>query len=106
MKQFSILQDNYSQPIYSVPFSTDNYTARLAAGVDTTLAVPTGARVAVISGNDWYYVDDAAITLPTAGAGFSAAAGHQSKEVLSCEGVTTLHFIARSDTDITVSFYG
>ena len=106
-EQLDISRDPHNIPIYDMKVgdATMNYTARLAADTDTTLTVPSGVRLAIVSCSDFVFIwSDAAITLPTGGAGFAAAAGFQNAQVVNVTDVTTLHFRARNATDVTVYF--
>ncbi len=105
MRQLIIERDTGSIPTYATEITDEGWTARLTGGVNTTLTVPAGARFALVSGSDFYFMSEAAITLPTLGAGFSKTDSEQGKQVIFVEDVTTLNFRSRNDTDISVSFY-
>lgn len=106
MKQLNIDRDPSSIPSYIIELSEDIYTARLAASVELTLAVPTGATKAIIGADDYYYVKaDGSITLPTEGAAFTKDNAGIAFDAIDVTDVTTLHFIARNATDISVAFY-
>jgi len=109
MKQILIVRESQGIPTWAIPLSDDNQNIRLAAGVQSSITVPTGAKIALVAGNDDYFVGKAAVALP--GAAFAANPAHQNKEVIDLETntaapVTDLYFIARGAMDISVSFYG
>lgn len=111
MKQLLIVRDTQSIPTWAVKFSDANYNALLVADTLDTIAVPAGARLALVSASDFVYVASATFTLPASGAGFAASAGHLGKEVIDLETndstpVTTLYVRARQACDVSISFYG
>ena len=106
MKQLQIKRDPGSQTTYGLEMTDKGWTARLAADTDTSLAVPAGARFALIAADDYYFVNSVAITLPTEGAGFTQTDAEHAKDVIVISGETTLHFRSRNATDISVSFWG
>jgi len=104
MEQLTSARDRESTPVYVIKPSTDGYTGRLTASVEMTLAVPTGATRALISGDDyWVVACDATVALPTGA--FTQTDAAVAFDALDVTDVSVLHFIARNDTDISVSFY-
>lgn len=105
MKQLSIARDPSSIPLYAKELTDSGYTARIAAGVDTSVAVPAAALYALVSSDEYVYVGAAAVTLPTLGAGFGAQNAELNPPMITLSGETALHVIGRSDTDISVTFW-
>lgn len=103
MEQLASARDKTSVPLYVIRPSDAKQHRRLAAGVEVTLTVPTGATRALISGDDYWVVNyDAAASLPT---GSWTDGGDVAFDAIDVTNVTTLHFIARNDMDISVAFY-
>jgi hypothetical protein len=107
MQKLTIASDGQF-PTYAINLAGtgDIYTCALQADTDTTLTVPSGARVAIFglsSGSD-YWVSDSAITIPV-GTTFSASRAMQNPPPLNVTGVATLHFRAPSAAKISVAFY-
>lgn len=105
MQQLDIARDPSSIPTYIIQFSDDSWTLRLAADTELTVAVPTGATRAIISGDDYYMVSKSTITLPTEGAAALKTGAHQAFDAVDVTDVTTLYFKARNAMDLSVSFY-
>lgn len=109
MKQLTVAHDNRGIPVYGLLMNDETWTAALAADTDTTLAVPEGARFALLAGDDHYYVSLAAITLPVPAFGFSAQLAEQDKQIIYFEGGAgsgiTLHFRSRNTCFMSVSFF-
>ncbi len=105
MRQLIITRDPGSIPSYATEITDEGWTARVTGGVNTTLTVPAGARFALVSGSDFYFLSESTITLPTLGAGFSKTDDEQGKQVIFVQDVDTLNFRSRNDVDISVSFY-
>ena len=106
MQQFSILRDKTDVATFVIPFSNAMYGTRLAAGVSQSLAVPAGARIAILSASDHVVVGNAAVAV--FGAAFAASNGalnYGAVDVSALAGVGSLYFIARQDTDVSVAFY-
>jgi hypothetical protein len=83
------------------------YSARLQAGVPLTLAVPSNAVRAMISGSDFFAVStEGVITMPVEGNGFGLTTGELNKATIVLKTATNLYFIARQDTDVYVAFFG
>lgn len=105
MKQFLVGRDATSALTYCMPFSDSIKQARLAAGVEASLAVPAGATKALVAASDFIFISPSSITLPTVGAGFGAGVGEQSKGAIDVTDVTNLYCVARQDTDVTIAFF-
>jgi len=104
MEQLTSARDKESTPIYVIKPTDAGYTYRLSAGVETTLNVPSGATRALISGDDyWILCCDNTAALPTGS--WTQNNNVVAFDALDVTNVTTLHFIARNDTDISVAFY-
>jgi hypothetical protein len=83
------------------------YSARLQAGVPLTLAIPSNAVRAFVSGSDFFVVStEGAITMPVEGNGFGLTTGELNKATITLKTATTMYFIARQDTDVYVAFFG
>lgn len=105
MEQLEIARDPSSIPTYIIAFSEDSWTLRLAADTELTVAVPTGATRAIISGDDYYMVSKTTITLPAEGAAAIKTGDHQAFDAVDVTNVTLLYFKARNAMDLSVSFY-
>jgi hypothetical protein len=105
MKQLQVGRDPTSVPTYSIELTDAGYSARIAAGVDTSVAVPSAALFALVTSDESIYVSAAAVTLPTLAAGFGAANVMLNPPMITLSGETALHVICRSDADVTVVFY-
>jgi hypothetical protein len=81
-----------------------NYQCRIAADTDTTLAIPMTATHAVFSADMPFWVDDSAITLPSAAA-FASTTALKNPENIAVTPGGTLHFRSRQQQDIYVAFY-
>lgn len=104
MEQLASARDKTSVPLYVIKPSDTEYHRRLAAGVEVTIAVPSGATRAIISADDYWLVNyDATASLPAGS--WTQNAGVVAFDALDVTDVTTLHFIVRNDTDLSVSFY-
>lgn len=105
MKQLVIGRDPTSVALYSKELTDAGYDARIAAGVDTSVAVPSAALFCIVTADESIYVSSAAITLPTLGAGFGAQNAELNPPMVTLSGETTLHVICRSDSDVSIAFY-
>ena len=104
MKQLKIERDPGSLPTYALEMTDEGWTGRLAADTDTSLVVPAGAKYALISSDDYYFVSASAITLPSGA--FTKTNAEHAKDVITLNGETTLHFRSRNACDVSVSFFG
>ena len=103
MKQLVIDRDPGSIPIYDTEISDEAWTGRLTADTNEALTVPAGARFALISANDFFFVSETAVSLPSGA--FTKTNAELAKQVANVENVTTLNFRSRNALDISVSFY-
>lgn len=96
-------------PTYNInlPGGGDVYNCDLAANTQTTLAVPSGARLAVFglsSAND-YWVSDTAFTIPVGNTFSNAQRALLNPPPLDVTGVSTLYFRAPASCGVSVAFY-
>lgn len=106
MKQLIIDRDPSSIPSYLIPLSDDTFSVELPPDTDVTLAVPTGAKLALFSaelGKD-FWVSDTLITLPVS-AGFISDRVYQNRLGLVLDGITTLHFRSLLSNKMVVEFF-
>lgn len=95
----------------TIVFEMENVQAWLAryevvidADTDTTVAVPAGATACVLATDSEFWIDDSVITLPTLNT-FVETTALKNPEIISVDGITTLHFRSRNSQDIHVTFY-
>ena len=106
MRQLIIPRDKTSIPTYAVQLSDEVWTARLSLGAELTITVPAGAVWAIISSDDYVWMkEDGSITMPAPGAPFAKTNQELSRDAIRVDNITTLHFKARNDTDVSVAFY-
>lgn len=109
MLQLTVGKDNKSVPIYSTPITDTGFSVLLTPGVAVAVSVPEGAKTALISGSDHYFVALLTATLPVPGAFAIQNAGLNQQAVEWPEGAgsgVTLSFISRNGMDVVVSFWG
>lgn len=96
-------------PTYGINFpdAGNIYSCALTAGVVAPLAIPAGARIAILglsSGND-YWVSDTTFIIPTSSTFSNAQRALFNPPPLTFEGVSTLYFGSPTDALVSVAFY-
>ena len=109
LKSLRQVRDNNGFYFMATPIDADSNNLLLAAATNESITVPTGAKLVTISASTeaWVGLASFVSTVPavdnTAGsAGIVLRAG--AYQTLSCEGLTTLHFIAAATPLINIVF--
>lgn len=114
MIKFINLKDSLSSALYGCSFLAPSYSATLAADFQSSLLIPDGAEGCLISATGDYFVGyDSSLSLPSSST-FTEVKGCQNRSIILLENIykidpfiepTSLYFIARASTDITVEFF-
>lgn len=81
-----------------------NSQVLIAADTDTTVTVPALASGAFVAADQPYWVDDVAVTLPSASS-FATTTTLKNALQFSVVAGSTLHFRSRSQQDIYIAFF-
>lgn len=114
MIKFINIKDSHDSALFGCSFLEPSFTANLAANIQSSIPVPQGAEGCLISATGDYYVGyDSSLSLPSSQT-FETVKGCMNRSIILLKNIynfdefiepSSLYFIARASTDITVEFF-
>ena len=104
MKQLIAHTDPESTPIWMTEMTDEGWSGRMAADTDITVNVPTGARLAIITADDHFFLAATAVTLPSVGV-VTKTDAEMNKNQLFITTETEFHMRGRNAADFSASFW-
>ncbi|MGE4424131.1 MAG: hypothetical protein AB7D39_17665 [Pseudodesulfovibrio sp.] len=105
MKELTLEKDANLETLAATGWSDNAWTVSLVAGVDRSVAVPTGAKYAVFSAKAAFYTAPDRSAEVT-GDILDGTAPKLMPGIVPVSGVTDLHLFAESDTIINIEWWG